>query len=164
MKRTLILLSIFFIIVSTGLNTQVNADEKTNVKQKKPIKKDVKQKTAGKAPIKEMKNASTFSDAPFKIDGHIIPKNYLGHDLREIYNRLEARQNRKKGEFETTAEYNARIEQEKKAPLYGTINIGDKLTLVIDTMSSYDADNNKLTVARHFGPAWRYKIEMGITG
>lgn len=59
-----------------------------------------------------MKNASTFSDAPFEIDGHIIPKNYLGHDLREIYNRLEARQNRKKGEFETTAEYNARIEQE----------------------------------------------------
>lgn len=53
MKRTLILLSIFFIIVSTGLNTQVNADEKTNVKQKKPIKKDVKQKTAGKAPIKK---------------------------------------------------------------------------------------------------------------
>ena len=80
--------------VSTSKAKRKTAKQANNKTQKQPVQK--------KAPI--------FSYNPFELNGNVIPRGYIGHDLREVYNALKVRsKNRQKREFETTAEFNERM-------------------------------------------------------
>ncbi|WP_243374599.1 hypothetical protein [Geotalea sp. SG265] len=143
---------LLFFVISIGLSNGLDAAEK------KPSKK------AMKSVKKVAEKEQAYLQIPFTLDGNIIPKNFLGHDLRAVYKKLEERKDRKKGEFETTAQYNSRIELEDKSPLFGSVKIGDKLSLVANVGSSYDADNSKLRVDIPSVDSWRTKYAFGITG
>lgn len=90
---------------------------------------------------------------------------YAGHDLRIVYKSLEARGKREKGEFETTDAFNARMEQEDKLPLFGSVNKTDNLALLIsDPETGYNADNQSFKILLPTEWSSQDKYMLGIKG
>ena len=85
---------------------------------------------------------------------HLAPQ-YQGVDPRVIYNELERRSKLIKGEFETTAEFNARMARVQAAPLIGTVmkdstipfTLANGETMLDKVTTRYDADNGVLAVS-----------------
>jgi hypothetical protein len=102
----------------------------------------------------------TYSSASFS--GTITP-HFMGNDLRHICDALSGRTSSHKGEFETTAEYQARLRNAIDKPIIGDIKAGSDLAFVIpsplhnhldelydvDLTTAYDADSAKMTVLIH---------------
>ena len=112
----------------------------------------------------EQNKASKYSKIPFALSGNIIPLDYLGHDLREVYKSLEFRMNKQKNEFETTDEFYERKDREDKLPLIGSINLSDNFALLVKSKSKYDADNKSLIILLPLQESWTKKFELGIKG
>lgn len=141
------------------------AGKKSTSKQKQKTEEQTEKKSEDKpAKQPEPVKKATFSEAPFELTGYTIPNNFLGHDLRKIYYSLESRLKREKSEFETTAEFNARVEREDKLSLYGSLNMTDNFALVVDADSVYDADNKSLKILVPLEHSWRTKFAIGIKG
>ncbi|MFN5953940.1 MAG: hypothetical protein ACK6A9_11905 [Dolichospermum sp.] len=82
-----------------------------------------------------------------------ITTDFLGHDLKAIIDVLTKRKEFfKKGEFETTQEFNERINREQIKPILGTVTLDSKLAFVaqkyflLDVKTSYDADSNLFSI------------------
>lgn len=91
----------------------------TVIAASKPI---VKAKSVGK-------QGALYSTAPISLDTLSLPKDYKGHNLRDLYFALLKRENiLKRDEFETEADFIERVESEdkKNKPLLGkTLGIND---------------------------------------
>jgi hypothetical protein len=146
LKRLIIISFIVVLPFSIGLAIQSNAADKVFNKSNK----------TSKTPI--------YSEVPFSLNGKSIPKGYAGHDLFKIYKKLKERQDRKKKEFETTDEFNSRIERESKIPLFGKIYSGDKLALKANSKSIYDADRKILSIRLSLAYSWNHNFNMGVHG
>lgn len=116
----------------------VTAGEKTSYKQL--------QKAASK---------SIYSTTPFDITVERLPKNYKGHNVLDIFQKLIPPQ--PKGEFEKTEEYETRIARWKESTILGKITAKDNLAfefsefLAPHTLSvGYDADRELLTANIYF--------------
>lgn len=77
-----------------------------------------------------------------------LPPGFTGHFPDEILLKLNAKKSKfKKSEFETTAQYNARIEKEKAVPLMGSLTMQSLFAFSFSKLSvQYDADQSMLTV------------------
>ena len=113
------------------------------------------------API-DGEKASNFSETPYSMIGNKIHPNYLGHDLRKIYDLLEIKKIRQKSEFETTAQFKARIVEENKLPLLGSIYNEDQMALVCKVAPKYDADNNSFRISLLGTSSYSVKIDFGV--
>jgi len=84
-----------------------------------------------------------YSEIPFNPSVDRIPANYMGNDADIIYRVLERRENSQaKGEFETTEQYQARIERLNRQPLTGSLQITSLLAFkVADVKFRYVADD-----------------------
>ncbi|MSM39509.1 MAG: hypothetical protein GJT30_07805 [Geobacter sp.] len=146
--------------------TNVYAARKTSPKPKQPI---VKQEEKPKQPTVKQEEkpletiiAPKYTSNSFELVGNFVDKDFIGHDLREVYKSLEARKNREKSEFETTYEYNLRIEKEDKTPLSGNTYIYDNISLLVDVESIYDADTQILQILLPLENSWVTKFTLGI--
>ena len=108
-------------------------------------------------PAATAKPATSFSGAVFEVP---IQPHYQGNDLRKIADAVDHMATAEKGEYETTAAFNARLEGMKAAPLFGNISINSPMAFVFPTahsrqslradptlQSSYDADEGLMTVS-----------------
>lgn len=123
--------------------------------------------------INKQKRKVVYSTIPFQLKDSRIPNGFNGHDLRQIYIALLKRYGKSnKDEFETTVQYNERLNKERNKPLYDNIKIGDDLVMMVDptntlrAYTSYDADGKKLSIRIDTESThnWTYDWKMGIEG
>ena len=110
----------------------------------------------------EKKKAPEYSEVPFTFSENMMLQNYLGHDLRKIYEALNTRLKKQKSEFETTAEFNERIERENKLPLLGSINMTDHFALLVKAESTYNADKKSMEISLPLAYSFSRKFSQGI--
>lgn len=106
-------------------------------------------KKSGKA--KSSISAEVFATSPLDLTVERLPINYAGHSCRAIAKNLSPL-DLKKGEFETTAAYNGRMEAISNAPAVGTTLLSNAVGFVASRSAysplsqSYNADRGVLTV------------------
>jgi hypothetical protein len=102
----------------------------------------------------ETQPPSKYSLSPFEISSERLAPDYCGHDPEVLYVRLlDLSADRKKGEFETTAEYDQRIAKMTVTPVLGTLNYGSIYAFCVDNSeikSLYDPDKGILVVDIRF--------------
>lgn len=94
---------------------------------------------------------STYDQRNFDPSASSIPQGYAGHDPVKLYFGL-ASSNQGKKEFETTAEFTARIAKANSLPVYGQVARDGLLAFPEDfTEAKYDADKGEFAVEEFFG-------------
>lgn len=96
--------------------------------------------------INDSNIVNKFSDTKFNMDVDNLGPYYLGVDLRLLYKSIVSRASITKDEYETTAEFNKRIEYEHAKPLIGNIFKYDLFSMSVKPTTQYDADTNKLNI------------------
>lgn len=89
-----------------------------------------------------------FSTEPFPDNPSTLLPRYLGHYLLDPFLKLHARKaTLKKGEFENTAQYEARMEREGKSPLIGTMTREHLFAFMfVPAKVEYDADREMIII------------------
>jgi hypothetical protein len=77
-----------------------------------------------------------------------LPQDFRPHDISRISMRLaDLKDREKKGEFETTEEYNKRLEANRRSPILGNLTLADVYAIEVEHLSkTYDADKRILKV------------------
>lgn len=83
-----------------------------------------------------------YSTVPISPQTKTIPPSYIGHSPYQVVTNLLARSKRfAKGEFETSSEYQQRVEAEKRLPVIGSVSLNDCFAFYYDDFGlSYLAD------------------------
>jgi TonB family protein len=99
------------------------------------------------------RTAPSFDSAPFDASVEKLPPNYIGHSLAALMQILPKWQRAaRKSEFETTADYQSRLNKEKGKPLAGAIRFNSLLAFTVvrndeeQLTADYDADLGVMTV------------------
>lgn len=99
------------------------------------------------------RTTSPFDSAPFNTSVEKLPPHYIGHSLVTLAQILSKwTKVARKSEFETTADYQARLSREKQKPLVGDIHFDSLIAFTIagndngQLTASYDADLGIMTV------------------
>ncbi len=85
------------------------------------------------------KDKASFSTVPFDIEAKMLPANYRGHNLKLLHVEFSKLLS-PKGEFETTAEYEARTAATSLKPVLGKVKADSLVALQITVPFAYDAD------------------------
>lgn len=90
--------------------------------------------------------ASNYIMTPFDADIEKLPPNFLGHNGKQIYESLQSRKfTATKDEFETTEQFNRRVQSASQLPLFGKVSTQSLLALKLERFDSkYDADQSIL--------------------
>jgi TonB family protein len=101
------------------------------------------EKTESKPPIQPQ-----YSTQAFDLSATLLPNNYLGHNVIDIYKRLdELQKTSQKGEFETTEAFQKRITAEASKPLVASLTRNSIFAFVIGKPDTkYDADQQLMSV------------------
>ena len=114
---------------------------------------------------------TTFLRQPFDAEGMKLSPNFKGHNIADIQAALSrSLTTRKKGEFESTEEYERRLEKIDNKPFYGGLMMNSRLAFVVSKealRTKYDADNQILDVFIKLeraveGKTWNFEI-FGVT-
>lgn len=94
------------------------------------------------------KATAAFSTEPFPDNPASLPARYLGHYPLDPFLKLHTRKAvLKKGEFETTAQYEERAERESKFPLIGSMTREHLFAFMfVPDKADYDADRAIITI------------------
>ena len=111
-----------------------------------------------------------FKKAPvpsFSPDWQLIPSNFVGHDFKSIYEFLfNSKSSLEKDEFETTAQFENRINNRTSIKIGNNLTAANELIFVYrptdsslnGLTSKYDADNRLLTITIHMSKYETYKF------
>lgn len=88
-----------------------------------------------------------FSENKIDINSKKLEPNYHGNDLILIFDEISRRAHLEKDEFETTKQFNERIEITNKKPLMGNIYYSSNIALVDKGEFKYDADRERMSVS-----------------
>jgi hypothetical protein len=123
------------------------------------------QRTARPArPTAQRPAAPAYSDRDFDPSLAQLPPGFRGHDLSALFKALAARKKAAvKGEFETTAAFDARVRAEASRPVLGPLTPGSTFAFVTGELKSvYDADRESLRARLPLKRAWEgYGVETG---
>ncbi|HVS81612.1 MAG TPA: energy transducer TonB [Pyrinomonadaceae bacterium] len=102
---------------------------------------------------------------PFDISRQSLPPNYLGHSFGAVYAAVARRQlASKRGEYETTNDYQNRLTHMNAMPLIGSINSDSLIAFVIAPVrQEYDADEKTLhlgLVLTSFRTTWLHNEKL----
>jgi hypothetical protein len=106
-------------------------------------------------------NSTTFLNIAFDSSTAQLKKNFLGHNLKVIYSKLEARNEglSEKKAFEKTEEFLKRKTSESSKPIYDNIFMESTLAFVLkDCPSVYNADKEMLKVICPFSKSIDFKL------
>lgn len=139
-----LLLCILLVLVGTQAYAQSSIEVKTNDGRIVILKPDGTWEYKKDAP-QPSPNPATNPVKP-NIGADSLPPNFAGQDAKTLFTQLSDLKRRlMKSEFETTAEYEKRVAQEKQKPLLGNLTIRDTFSLVVSNVeASYDADSQKM--------------------
>ena len=102
--------------------------------------------TQASAPTK----TKAFVTEPIDMNTSMLGPNFAGNDPEAVYNALAALKNEsKKGEFETTAQYQQRVYAASKAALIANLKLTSIYAFRVDPdtpLAKYDADTQQMTV------------------
>lgn len=119
-----IIILLFMVLLTTSIATAGSKSKKSS-SQKHPVKKD------------------NYLKTEFDSKINVLPNKFLGHDIRIIYNALSNRKNvSSKSEFETTEQYNKRVEVEYSKPIMGKMGLNDLYVMSVPAKMEYDADKS----------------------
>ncbi len=103
--------------------------------------------------VQNKKESIKFLTSSFDLSLNQINANFLGHNLKELYNRLQSRLDKlkTKGEFETSEEYSRRQSEEASKPIIGKVVKESNLAFIIKKCPSiFDADIGSMKVVIPF--------------
>ena len=105
------------------------------------------QVTQNKAVAEGDQKLQGFSEIPFDDSLKMLPANFIGHDPKQLYQTL-AGALKEKDEFETTADYNERIKNALKEPLFGRLTPLSTFAVSanMQELEKYDADKRIFNV------------------
>lgn len=107
------------IIITGAEELNLDQNQKSNHKTPKKAKNPANKKYERYEPPK-------FSQQSIDLNTKKLPPKYLGHDLESIVENLAMREMvLKKSEFETTAEFNKRVESNKNRDIIGKLSVND---------------------------------------
>lgn len=75
-----------------------------------------------------------------------LPPDFHGNDIKTIYTVLERRANMKKGEYETSSQFEERCQEEANRPLDGELYDSSTFAFEISVEPEYNADDQTMTV------------------
>ncbi len=101
---------------------------------------------------------ATVSVDPFPMDAKVLPRVYVGHSPYRVFKALDGIMP-EKDEFESHAQFLQRVHNIARKPLYGNISGVSNLAFVIQTDSSYDADQHEMTTTMRADDA----SDLGLT-
>jgi len=139
----------FFLVISSASFAVIASAQSSN---SRPTSTAAKHATNDRTPQKYSSEAFSGTIAP----------GFAGNNLQSIYDAIDKHINIPKGEFETSADYEKRLEDERAKPLIGRIKIDSLLGFVpeagyFNVSKRYDADAGKMTVSvsiqRSFEPS-----------
>lgn len=138
-QRALLVMLILFIAITPTMA----ASKSSKLRNSKPVNTEKSNKGT------EIKN-NEYDLSEFKLSYEKLPKSYNGHDPYEFYYALSSRQNAlKKGDYETTAEYNSRIIDLNNKPILAGYRNDTKFAFVVKPDKNiYSADTKKLTLGK----------------
>jgi hypothetical protein len=91
----------------------------------------------------------------FDIQVDKLAPGFTGHNIKAIFKDLVTKKDKAvKGEFETTAEFEARLQRETQVPILGRLDRNGYFAFVINNSSGetfYDADSQVMTIAIALG-------------
>lgn len=148
-----LLLSILLILAATNAFAQSPVEVKTSDGRTVILKPDGTWEYKKDNP--QPSTTPTANAAKPNSGTESFPPNFAGHDLKVLFNRLnDLKKGQVKGEFETTTDYEKRVQQEQQKPILDNLTLRDTFHLVIpDVEASYDADNQRM----------RFFLEVGLT-
>lgn len=118
-------------------------------KQKKPVAASTKKSTEEQAPKKTDKYTTTQID----LNLEKLPSNYYGNEPKSIYQAIKHRKNSSgKGEFETTEQYQKRIDNENSLPIIGQIGS--------DGLFSFQTERSEI---KYSADAAEFSIELDLS-
>lgn len=101
-----------------------------------------------KIPIKKTTSVKPcFSESEIKLDIEQLPPSYYGHDLSVLINEILRRENIKKDEFETTKQFQDKIQAENNKPLLGNLIFTSLYAFQGEGDFKYDADREEMNVS-----------------
>ena len=147
-KITVYKLAIFSVILFSVLTALgQNSRKVVNTKPKTP--------TSNKSTIPAQ---PCFSDKQLDFKAEMLPPNYQGNDLKKLADEIIRRTDLKKDEFETTTQFQQRIEDEKKKHLLGELNSSSTFAFEIsDTTFQYDADKQIMNAVLNMGSSFTWR-------
>jgi hypothetical protein len=93
-----------------------------------------------------------YSQTQFDPTALRLPPHFMGNDIIRLYKAFAVLRTAEKGEFETTDQFNKRIELAESKLFMGSKTETATLSFVVPVTSEYDADNEMLVVQIHGGP------------
>lgn len=145
MKKTVLAVVVMILVVLTGIG--YSAEKKKSTKKQAATPADQAAPATPTPPAKPKPPTPDFLSVPFNMETAKIPADFLGHDIEKLYNTFKNKQSGKKDEFETTEQYQKRLEAEKDKPLFGTVAKDSILAFVVKANSEYNADEQIMTVS-----------------
>lgn len=88
-----------------------------------------------------------FSESEVNLDSNQFPPNFQGNNPLTVIGTLKKRQEIVKDEFETTRQYQARIDAEKAKPIIDNLNYESNYIFEINGDFKYNADEEQMTAS-----------------
>jgi formylglycine-generating enzyme required for sulfatase activity len=116
-------------------------------------------------PLRASSSIENYSVVPFDQSIKVLSPQYPGHDAAALFNRIEAVVNAKKGEFETTEEFQSRIKAEYSKPLVGSLRWDSIYAVQVEGCEViYDADAQVFHIKCEPTPVYSATSETIIGG
>ena len=88
-----------------------------------------------------------YLQVPFNVASQKLPVNFKGHSAKQVYAALGDDDNKEKGKFETTAQYQARLKKTPSRLLFGTVQKSSPFAFSVGaSWTDYDADSQQMRV------------------
>src|ERR1039458_9061509 len=82
-------------------------------------------------------SSNRYEQLPFDATREQLPPHFEGHDVQALYGALHTPP---KGEYETSAAYNERLEAVRTKRLYGSVMTGSAIAVIMPTMDLFKED------------------------
>ena len=100
---------------------------------------------------------TAYSTRPFDSKAERLPANYRGMNPEVIYQNFKRQEElEKKGEFETSDQYNSRISRMRGLPILGALRRDGIFAFAVDNLkTTYNADARELEALVRLGAVWK---------
>jgi hypothetical protein len=151
MKKLISVLAVCSVCLIPVINFAETSDQSVPSASPKPEMKKPKYKSMkpSAATLKKLRDeAKKYTSAQIDTNLEKLPPKYFGNDPKAIFTALEERKGKaEKSEFETTEQFQKRLEKENSMPIIGKIKSDDLLSLQVnDAVFKYSADTSEMNI------------------
>ncbi len=117
---------------------------KEEAENEKRIAKETAEEEAEQKLEYEPLYGDKFLEIPFNPYVEKLPENFQGHDIKQLWDALQIDE---KGEFESTTDYQKRLDDLRKKPLFGTVFLDSHFAVKGKPSERYDADREVFQIS-----------------